>query len=220
MLIPTEFIVPNEWLKEANDHLLDIDHKLSINKPSGDFFYDPWIIKDEFKDTVWERLLSKLPKHIGEARIIKLEPGTTYMAHADMDDRYHLNIKSNQGYLINLTDNQMFLLEPDCIWYNMNAGLLHVAANFGSTDRIQLVVRQLLTKNKLKDPVPIIIRVKNKVVDYRFVFDNSISPWLNQANKKGLVTNFTFTNDIVTMDIERKELINLYHILPNIFEIA
>lgn len=219
MLLPTNFTVPINWLEEANIHLMNIDHKLSLNEPSGDPFYDRWTVKEEFKDTIWDKLLSVLPINIGEARLIKLGPGTTYTAHADMDDRYHLNIKSNMGYLIDLNNHAMFLLCPDGIWYDMNAGLVHVAANFGNTDRIQLVVRQLLTKHTLTDPVTITINVKNKKVSYRFIFDSSVSPWLNSANKRGVVTNFKFVNDSVTMDIERKELMNLYSVLPEEFEI-
>lgn len=218
MLTPTEFTVPLKLIEQAASQIIDIDFKLTINQPSGDFFYDPWIIKEEFKNTIWEELLSVLPNGIGEARLIKLAPHETYTAHADMDDRYHLNIKSNLSYLVDLTQNDMFLLKPDGIWYNMNAGVVHSAANFGNTDRVQLVVRQLLLKNKLEDPVTISI-VSKQPSGYRFLFDNTVSPWLNSANKKSIVSNFSFKDEVISMQIERSELPSLIEILPDIFKV-
>lgn len=219
MLTPTEFTVPLDLIEQAASRIVDVDFKLTINQPTGDFFYDPWIIKEEFKNTIWEELLLALPFEIGEARLIKLEPHENYTAHADMDDRYHLNIKSNLSYLIDLTNNEMFLLKPDGIWYNMNAGLIHSAANFGNTDRIQLVVRQLLLKNKLKDPVTISI-ISKQPSGYRFLFDNVVSPWLNLANKNSLVSDFSFKDEVINMKIERSELPTLTKILPDIFKVT
>lgn len=220
MLKETGIIIPNEWLVEAKNSLMEIDFKLSLNKPIGNFFYEPWIIKDEYKNTIWERLLMVLPQPIGEARLIKLSPATGYHSHADMDDRYHLNIVGNHSYLIDLVSNKMHFVRPDCKWYDMNAGLTHTAANFGNTDRVQLVVRKLLLKNVLKDPLPVKLNVKEGVSSYRFVFDNTISPWLNLANKNGIVNDFIYCDESVSFNIEKEYLNDLKQVVPNIFEIV
>jgi hypothetical protein len=180
--------------------------KTTLNQPTGDFFYDPWEIKSEFKDTVWKDILDSLPLPKGEARVINLGPGETYMAHADIDDRWHYNIQSQEGYLIDLNDKKMFLLNPDGYWYSMDAGRLHVAANFGSINRIQLVVRKLLTRSIKKDLVLVSISSNGYQSDFRYKFDNTISPWLNEINKKGSMKDFSFKENSVTFRVERSEL--------------
>lgn len=220
MLTETGISIPEEWLVEAQKSLMDIDFKLCLNKPTQDFFYDPWIIKDEYKDTIWDKILSVLPNDIGEARLIKLGPACSYHSHADMDDRYHLNIMGKHSYLLDLTNNIMHPIVTDCKWYSMNAGLVHTAANFSNTDRVQLVVRKLLLKNVLKNPVYITIMVKENVNSYRFQFDNTISPWLNIANKNGIVNNFVYKDEYVSFNIERDYLEELQLLLPDIFKIV
>jgi hypothetical protein len=219
MITPTEYKISKELLSRAQTEFLDIDFKLCINQPTGDFFYDPWILKPEFKNTVWEELLKSLPVQVGEARLIKLAPATSYHAHADMDDRYHLNIQSNRSYLIDLDCNIMHPIESDGIWYDMNAGLIHTAANFSNVDRVQLVVRKLLLPNNLVDPVSVKIVVKEGVTSYRYTFDSKISPWLNAANKIGILNNFVYRNEQVSFNIERNRLTELKSVVPDIFEI-
>jgi hypothetical protein len=200
---------------------LDTDQfKLNVNVPTGDFFYDPWVIKPELKDTVWEELLNSLPYDKGEARIITLKPGTSYCCHADADDRWHLNLQSDFGFICDLDLLEMHRLTTDGYWYDMDAGRRHTAANFGSIDRIQLVVRQLLKKNTLTDPVPIKIVTSIETVDLRYQFDNTISPWLNNANKKGIISRFEFANGIVSFNIERSYLASLNAVVPAMFEVV
>ena len=81
MLTKLNIKVNQADLLEAQQTVDLNNFKLSFNKPTKSFFYDPWVIKDEFKNTVWERLLEYLPNDIGEARVIVLQPGACYNSH-------------------------------------------------------------------------------------------------------------------------------------------
>lgn len=181
--------VDSRIINQAIFSLPKIDFKTTLNNPTGNFFYDPWELKPEFKNTVWEKILSSLPKDIGEARIIKLDKGDCYLAHADVDDRWHINIVAGRSYLIDLENDKMFTLLPNR-WYDMDAGIIHSAANFGGEDRIQLVVRKLLTNSKLKSPINAEIISDLKINHWRYLFDNTFSPLLNRLNKEGKLANF------------------------------
>jgi hypothetical protein len=220
MLRPTNYTVEPYLLEEAIKQSDKDEFKLILNQPTGNFFYDPWVIKPEFVGTVWEDILNSLPLDKGEARLITLKPGTSYYSHADADDRWHLNLKSEYGYLCDLNNQQMHLLTPDGIWYDMDAGRIHSAVNFGHCDRVQLVVRQLLKSNILKNSINIKIRLKETSPDYRYQFDRTISPWLNCANKKGTISNFKFLDTEVSFDVEIDELDSLKDIVPVLFEIV
>jgi hypothetical protein len=183
--------------------------KIILNSPTGRFFYDPWEIKPEYKNTVWNELLNSLPSPIGEARIITLKPGTTYCAHADIDDRWHLNLQGEESYLIDLMDKNMFFLEPDGHWYSMDAGKIHVATNFGSIDRHQVVVRKLLIETANTSLISVSIKPKYDQFNFRYKFDMEISPWLNEVNKKGLMKEFTPEGEGVKFLVDRSALTNL-----------
>ena len=218
MLTQTNYTINTALLQEACASLPDHGMKTTINKPSGDFFYDAWVLKDEYKGTVWETLYKSLPVDKGEARIIILDPGQCYQSHADIDDRYHLNILGDESYLIDLVREQMHKLEQNGIWYYMDAGFIHSASNFGRRSRIQLVIRKLLRKNHLTNPVPVIIKTTLDNINHaRFLFDNTLSPWLNEANKIGYITNFSYTPERVTFTIEQRKLESLKNILPTEF---
>lgn len=190
MLQLTDFIIPQTLIDQVTTSLPSIDSRVSLNRPTGEFFYDPWQIKPEYQGTVWQELLDTIPYHKGEARLIKLVPGECYPSHADVDDRWHLNIQGNHSYIIDLENNIMHSTDRKGVWYTMDAGVRHSAANFGSEDRIQLVVRQLLPKVKVPNAKTVSIKLKTVVEDRRFIFDDVISPWLNQAYKKGIVSDF------------------------------
>jgi len=220
MLTPTNYTVNPNLFQEACHYLPKGAIKTTINQPTGDFFYDPWVIKDEYKHTVWETLYNSLPDAKGEARIIILDPGHGYTAHADIDDRYHLNILGDESFLIDLMREQMHRLNQDGIWYDMDAGFLHTAANFGRRARVQLVIRKLLKNNKLVNPVEIALTTTMSNIDHaRYVFDNTISIWLNEANKLGYLTNFSYSSPFVKFTIEEDKLDSLKHILPAEFKI-
>ena len=216
MLIKTHYTVDTALFQETCHSLPEHEMKTTINQPTGNFFYDPWILKDEYKDTVWETLYNSLPVVKGEARIIILDPGQCYQSHADIDDRYHLNIQGDTCFLIDLIHEQMHKLVQDGIWYDMDASSHHTAANFGKSVRIQLVIRKLLKQNHIVDPVTITITSRLETQS-RYVFDNHISPWLNLANKHGVITDFEYSLAHVRFKIERSQLDSLKSYLPEEF---
>lgn len=220
MLKRTSYYVEDQLFHRVLEHRLDVDFKLSINKPTGDFFYDSWVIKDEYRGTVWEELYNTLPENKGEARFIKLDPGTSYLAHSDMDNRWHLNIYAKESYLINLTDNLLYPIVTDQYWYYMDAGKYHTAANFGNTERLQFVVRELFKHRSLLSPTTVKIKLKEFRHDYRYEFDRTISPWLNKVNTLGLIDNFKYVNEEVEFAIEKDLIAELKNITPDCFEIV
>lgn len=220
MLEKLNYKVPILLLEKALYEIKNSEFRTTLNIPTGDFFYDKWVLQEQYKETIWETILSTLPIEIGEARIIILQPGTCYHSHSDIDNRYHLNISGDYSYLIDLDSNSMHVTTMDGIWYEMNTNLHHVAANFGSHDRIQLVIRKLLHRSTLKKPIKISI-IPNIISDQlRFIFDDTISPWLNIANKKGIIQNFsTDFKEKVWLDIEENYIDDLLNVMPNAFKI-
>ena len=158
MLVKTQYTV------SIDDMPLLKKGKHDLTAPSGDFFYDPWILLEEYKNTVWESIWNSLPIDAGQARVIVMESPSCYTQHADIDDRYHLNLSGDQDYLIDLGNQQMHKLEKDGVWYIMDAGRLHTAISVGEHTRMQLVVRKLLTRNTLKDSVSVKITDRKSVV--------------------------------------------------------
>lgn len=199
MLHTLPYTVDSTLLNKAQGSVPAVESKLTINQPTGNFFYDPWEIKEEFKGTVWETLLNTLPLDIGEARIIVLGNGTTYMSHTDIDDRYHQSLKGQYSFLINVDDEKMYPTVADGQWYEMNTGLRHVAANFGSYDRAQLVVRKLLNNPTLENYTT--VTIKPICENPRFEFDDLISPLLNKINKQQLINDFSILQDGVSFNL-------------------
>jgi hypothetical protein len=211
----THNTVPSELLDRAVESIPHIDSREALNMPTGNFFHDPWKIKPEYKDTVWEELLATLDSKHGEARLIKLAPGQCYSKHADIDDRFHLGLTGTDSFLINLEENEMHLLEQDGRWYEMNAARRHTAANFGCTDRVQLVVRKLLPTSNITEPVNIKITLIEEVFDRRFIFDDTLSPWINYAFKRQVIENFHGEDLKATMTVDKSVLTELEQIINN-----
>jgi hypothetical protein len=175
----------------------DSKNRCDLNQPTGHWLYDPYIIADKWKGTLFEDLLNSIPVPIGEARLMKLTPGTCYASHADIDDRLHLNLVSNdQSYLIDLENHEMHQLHTDNKFYRMDAGRLHIAANFGSTDRIQLVIRIPLDRFNDDTFVERKITFTNPTFNLRYVLDNHISTFLNRAVKQKKVGFFNPLSDL------------------------
>lgn len=195
---------------------LDLDlkeKKNRLNKPTGDFFYDPWTVEEEYKNTEIEKILNSFPNDIGEARIIVLEPGTSYLCHADIDDRYHLNIAAQQSFLIDLENQIMHPVITDNKIWHMDAGRIHTAANFGSYNRVQLVIRQLLKKNNLKNRIKVIIEPIDPPFDYRYKFDNTFSTYLNRAVKSGKLDKFSTNGKEISFYFEEEYLLELQEVV-------
>jgi hypothetical protein len=180
-----------------------------LNQKTASFFYDPWEIKPEFKNTFWGEILNSLPYNKGEARLIKLNPGETYMAHSDIDDRWHLNFSGEYSYLIDLDSNIMYTTTSDGFWYLMDTSKIHVASNFGSVDRIQLVVRKLLQTSNKTDLIKVIISPSYQQYDFRYKFDHTWSPWLNLNSKNGNISNFNFNDQTVSFNLCRSLITDL-----------
>jgi hypothetical protein len=220
MLTKTNYTISQELLQEAVANLPTDEFRTTINKPTGNFFYDSWAVKPEYQDTVWSKLLLSINEPIGEARVIVLKPQMSYHIHADIDDRFHLNIQGEASYLIDLDSEKLHKLQTDGVWYLMDAGRKHTASNFGRFDRVQLVVRKNLQRGNLTSPKSIKIYSNiSSVDDSRFIFDNTVSTWLNQANKKRIIDNFNPSPSCVSFDIEEQFVEELIKILGKSFRI-
>lgn len=180
--------------------------KNDFTRQTGKFFYDPWEVLPEYKGTSLEELHNKLPR-AGQMRAMVMHEGDCYSEHADIDDRYHLTIDAETSYLIDLDNDKMYPTIVNNTIYLMNGGTIHTAANFGHVPRTELVVRQLLNHNKLKDPVRLNLAVNYDVFDLRYRFDIVFSPWLNRANKNGIIDNFEPVSEKeILVDLEKEYL--------------
>ena len=207
MITPLEFKITADMLESMIGEIPFIDFKLTINNPTGDFFYDPWEISSKFKGTIWEKVLSTLPYKLGEARLIKLPKKECYMAHADIDNRWHLPIVSGKSFLVDLENKVMHTLRP-LTWHYMDAGKDHSAVNFGGDDRVQLVIRELLTNAKLKNPKQVIIKPKDNPPNHiRYIFDYVYSPILNKLNYSGKMNSFKIAGNSVMFNTEQDVII-------------
>ena len=193
--------------------------RTALNTPTGDFFYDRWKLKYEFKGTPWEEVLATLPYTIGEARVIILEPNQSYMAHADIDNRWHLNLTGRHSYLMDLDAQKMYKQQYDGHWRYMFADKIHTAGNYGSTPRIQLVVREPLKHSRFTNLVDVEIIPAHEQFDYRYQFDNIISPWLNHKNQAGELDNFVYKDTFVSFSIAEHVKEELHVIMNPLFKI-
>ena len=140
-----------------------------------------------------------------------------YQSHADIDDRYHLTIQSHHAYLINLDNHQMYPLIQDNTWHKFDASCRHSAANFGVLDRIQLVVRKLLSNPTLTNSISLKLTSVLDIDDERFIFDDVLSPWFNLAVKRSVIANFKIKDRSVIFNTNRASFIELQKILPSTF---
>lgn len=209
-------LVKTPYTASIDDMPLLEKGKHDLTVPSGDFFYDPWVLLEEYKNTVWESIWNSLPIDTGQARIIVMESPSCYTQHADIDDRYHLNLSGDQDYLIDLDNQQMHKLVKDGVWYEMDAGRLHTAISVGEHTRMQLVVRKLLTRNVLNDSVSVKITAGGS--NPRYSFDNTMSVWLNRASKNKTISNFKQSEASVYFDVEQSSLEELKSIVPKEFK--
>ena len=84
----------------------------------------------------------------------------------------------------------------------MDAGIVHSAANFGGEDRVQLVVRKLLTNAVLHNPKTVEIKCDTTIANWRYTFDHIYSPILNKLNKASMLRDFKNLGDSVTFCTE------------------
>ena len=178
MIQNTKYTVPLEVIEGVMGDVYDIG-KFDISEQTGSFFYDPWQLKPEFLGTAWETIWNSLPGDKGQGRIIILESPSCYTSHADIDNRWHLNLCGDEAYLIDLEKETMFKT--------------HI--------RAQLVVRKLLPKNIINDPKR--VRISGMEGNVRYEFDKHLSPWLNRAaNNQKIISNVKVVKQGIEFDIE------------------
>ena len=165
-----------------------------LTKPRGDFVYDPHILDEQYKGTEIEKVLDLIPMH-GEARVIVMEPGQSYSAHADVDDRWHLTLDADESYLVDLKNQKMYKLVADGTLYLMDSGRLHTASNYGYKPRYQLVIRKRLKGRILDNPVYFNLTLIDPPYNARYLFDKSFSILLNRLEKEEKITNFKKISD-------------------------
>ncbi|HBY66921.1 MAG TPA: hypothetical protein DEG69_03610 [Flavobacteriaceae bacterium] len=165
-----------------------------LTKPRGDFFYDPHILDEQYKGTEIEKVLDLIPMH-GEARVIVMEPGQSYSAHADVDDRWHLTLDADESYLVDRKNQKMYKLVADGTLYLMDSGRLHTASNYGYKPRYQLVIRKRLKGRILDNPVYFNLTLIDPPYNARYLFDKSFSILLNRLEKEEKITNFKKISD-------------------------
>ena len=220
MLASTHYTVSNDLLQRAILEIPEFDVSIDLNYRTGNFFYDQWLVSDRFENTVWEEVLNSLPEDIGQARLIKLKPEECYRSHADIDDRYHLSIVGDKSYLVDLDNNTMHSTIVDGRWYLMDAGKRHSAVNFGGQTRIQLVIRKLLSPGKIENSQTVKLSLENHISNFRYVFDDTISPWLNKVNKQGQLNDFRIISESdVSFTIDKNLMPELIKICPSEFKI-
>lgn len=201
MIQNTKYTVSLDDIAGVMGDVYDIG-KFDISEQTGSFFYDPWQLKPEFLGTAWETIWNSLPEPKGQGRIIILESPSCYTSHADIDNRWHLNLCGDEAYLIDLEKEEMFKTVLDGKWYDMDAGVPHTAMNIGAEIRAQLVVRKLLPKNIINDPQH--VRIAGVKGNIRYEFDKHLSPWLNRAaNNTKIISNVKVDKQGIEFDIEK-----------------
>lgn len=201
-------LLKNTFIYADAQEILDIlpqleEGKNELSSPTGKFFYDPWELLPQYKGTALETLYNKLPE-AGQARVMLMKEGTCYSEHADIDDRYHLTLDAESSYLIDMDSDFMNATTVNNTVFLMDGGIIHTAANFGHMPRSELVIRKLLKHNQLRDPVRLNLSVNYAIFDLRYRFDIVFSPWLNRANKKGIIDNFEpISESEIKLDLEK-----------------
>ena len=131
----------------------------------------------------------------GEARVIVMEPGQSYSAHPDVDDRWHLTLDADESYLVDLKNEKMYKSIADGTLYLMDSGRLHTASNYGYKPRYQLVIRKRLKGRILDNPVYFNLTLIDPPYNARYLFDKSFSILLNRLEKEEKITNFKKISD-------------------------
>ena len=220
MITKQIFTCPEGLIEQAlKEH--PITESIVLNEPTGDFFYDKWMIKEFYKGTIWQQVLDTMPMSIGQARIIKMAPGESYMAHADIDNRWHLNLTGEQSYLVDLDEKIMYECERDNRWAYMDASRIHAATNYGSIPRLQLVVREPLRRSRQPvDLVGISMEPAYEQNDFRYKFDKIFSPFLNRANWANKLSDFAHTTFTLSFKLERELLEEFKQLITPEFKVT
>jgi hypothetical protein len=186
MLKKLDQAFPIQPIVEQVNALPYFEQYVQLNETDeGRLFNGPYRTKPEFLGTPLGDVLESLG-NVGEARLLKLKPEQSYMAHSDPDDRLHMSIVTNEyTRIIDLDANQMYHLPVDGSVWLMDTGPTHVASNFGAHERIHLNIRVLLP-----DVTDGWVRftVEGGDYDWRHIIQISITRWMNRALKEGKIT--------------------------------
>lgn len=194
MIIKTEYKAEISEIISQVESLGNVNKRLDLNIPTGDFFSDPWQIKTEFVNTPLGNILQTLGQ-VGQARLLYLESGETYTAHADPDDRYHLAITTNSySYLLDLDSKKLHHIPVDGFIYKMDTGITHTASNFGPRTRIHLNVRHLLPSFKNNENA-LRIKVMYRDYDWKQLAYTPVMSTINKLIKDKTVTGFKKIDD-------------------------
>jgi len=193
MLKKLDQAFPTQPIVDQVKALPYFDRYIQLNETDeGRLFNGPYRTKPEFVGTPLGDVLEALG-NVGEARLLKLKPEESYMAHSDPDDRLHMSIITNEYCrIIDLEANQMYHLPVDGSVWLMDTGPIHVASNFGAHERIHLNIRVLLP-----DVTDGWVRftVEGGDYDWRHIIQISITRWMNRALKEGKMTGIRKLGD-------------------------
>jgi hypothetical protein len=82
------------------------------------------------------------------------------------------------------------------------------------------VVRKLLTKGDIKNSQTVLIQKSKDIPNFRYVFDDVFSPWLNKMDKEGKLDNFQMlSDDRVSFTIDKDHIADLIATCPAEFKI-
>jgi hypothetical protein len=193
MLKKLDHAFPIDPIVEQVKALPYFERYIQLNETTeGRLFNGPYQTKPEFVGTPLGNVLEALG-NVGEARLLKLKPEESYMAHSDPDDRLHMSIITNEYCrIIDLEENQMYYLPVDGTVWLMDTGPIHVASNFGAHERIHLNIRVLLPD--VKDGW-VRFTVEGGDYDWRHIIQISITRWMNRALKEGRMTGIRKLGD-------------------------
>jgi hypothetical protein len=193
MLKKLDHAFPIDPIVEQVNALPYFERYIQLNETDeGRLFNGPYRTKPEFVGTPLGDVLTALG-NVGEARLLKLKPEESYMAHSDPDDRLHMSIVTNEyTRIIDLDANQMYHLPVDGTVWLMDTGPIHVASNFGAHERIHLNIRVLLPD--VKDGW-VRFTVEGGDYDWRHIIQISITRWMNRALKLGKVAGLRKIHD-------------------------
>jgi len=193
MLKKLDQAFPIDPIIEQVNALPYFERYIQLNETDeGRLFNGPYRTKPEFVGTPLGNVLEALG-NVGEARLLKLKPEASYMAHSDPDDRLHMSIITNEYCrIIDLEANQMYHLPVDGSVWLMDTGPIHVASNFGAHERIHLNIRVLLPDVK---EGWVRFTVEGGDYDWRHIIQISITRWMNRALKEGKMTGIRKLSD-------------------------
>lgn len=143
---------PNNYSLGVGSLRYDWHNKIKKINSTGDVKYDiPLrdsilvesdfkVLCNQFRNTIFEDLynLVSVKYEIGRMRIMKLEPKTCLSWHRDTDHRLHYPIKTQEGCLMIIEDEVLFLEKYS--WYMTNTKFSHTAINSSTESRIHLVI--------------------------------------------------------------------------------